>query len=68
MATPMSREAHRRDGRRGPRPLASNGWLRALELTARLDDEPLRTLPVVIDELARSLRRGARPALAIASA
>jgi len=31
---------------------ASKDWLRALELTARLDADPTRTLPIVIDELA----------------
>jgi len=36
-------------------------WLRALELTGRIDDSPLRTLPVVIDELAE--RFGSAPAL-----
>jgi fatty-acyl-CoA synthase len=30
-------------------------WLRALELTARIDDNPQRILPVVIDELAARL-------------
>src|SRR5581483_7483258 len=36
-------------------------WLRALELTARIDGSPLRTLPVVIEELAERL--GDAPAL-----
>ena len=40
---------------------ASKDWLRALELTARLDADLTRTLPVVIDELAA--RFGAAPAL-----
>jgi fatty-acyl-CoA synthase len=40
---------------------ASKDWLRALELTARLDAAPTRTLPVAIDELAR--RFGDAPAL-----
>jgi fatty-acyl-CoA synthase len=40
---------------------ASKDWLRALELTARLDADPTRTLPMVIDELA--IRFGAAPAL-----
>jgi fatty-acyl-CoA synthase len=40
---------------------ASKDWLRALELTARLDVDPTRTLPVVIDELAG--RFGDAPAL-----
>jgi fatty-acyl-CoA synthase len=39
----------------------AQGWLRALELTQRLDGEPLRTLPVVIEELAE--RFGDAPAL-----
>ncbi len=60
MATPMSREAHGATAGAGPAP-ASRGWLRALELTAKLDDEPLRTLPVVIDKLAE--RFGETPAL-----
>jgi fatty-acyl-CoA synthase len=40
---------------------ASKAWLRALELTARIDREPQRTLPKVIDELAA--RFGDAPAL-----
>lgn len=40
---------------------ASKAWLRALELTARIEREPQRTLPVVIDELAG--RFGNAPAL-----
>ena len=36
-------------------------WLRALELTGRIDDNPLRTLPVVVDELAE--RFAGAPAL-----
>jgi fatty-acyl-CoA synthase len=40
---------------------ASKAWLRALELTARLDREPQRILPKVIDELAT--RFGSAPAL-----
>ena len=39
----------------------SKGWLRALELTARIDADPRRTLPVVIEELADKL--GNAPAL-----
>lgn len=42
-------------------PSASRRWLRALELTARIDDEPLRTLPVVIDGLGDDF--GSAPAL-----
>jgi fatty-acyl-CoA synthase len=30
---------------------ASKAWMRALEMTARIDDAPLRTFPVVIEEL-----------------
>ena len=37
---------------RAPDRAASRSWLRALELTARLGEEPLRTFPCVIDELA----------------
>ncbi|MEJ0049912.1 MAG: long-chain-acyl-CoA synthetase [Methylovirgula sp.] len=40
---------------------ASKAWLRALELTARIDQDPQRTLPKVIDELAA--RFGDAPAL-----
>ena len=40
---------------------ATNAWLRALELTAPLSRDPRRTLPAVIDELAR--RFGDAPAL-----
>jgi fatty-acyl-CoA synthase len=40
---------------------ASKAWLRALELTARIEREPQRTLPIVIDELAA--RFGNAPAL-----
>ncbi|MDR3408488.1 MAG: long-chain-acyl-CoA synthetase [Methylovirgula sp.] len=40
---------------------ASKAWLRALELTARIEREPQRTLPVVIDELATQF--GEAPAL-----
>ncbi|MFI5011302.1 MAG: long-chain-acyl-CoA synthetase [Hyphomicrobiales bacterium] len=36
-------------------------WLRALELTSRIRDEPMRTLPAVIGELAESF--GEAPAL-----
>jgi fatty-acyl-CoA synthase len=36
-------------------------WMRALERTARLERQPLRTLPMVLDELAA--RFGAAPAL-----
>jgi fatty-acyl-CoA synthase len=47
--------------RGAPARSASKDWLRALELTARLDADLTRTLPVVIDELAA--RFGAAPAL-----
>jgi fatty-acyl-CoA synthase len=40
---------------------AAKTWVRALELTARIDAAPSRTLPVVIDELAE--RHGHAPAL-----
>ncbi|HZZ89485.1 MAG TPA: long-chain-acyl-CoA synthetase [Caulobacteraceae bacterium] len=40
---------------------ANKDWLRALELTAGLEQAPARTLPVVIEELA--LRFGEAPAL-----
>jgi len=40
---------------------AASRWLRALELTARIDGEPLRTLPVVIDAVAEQF--GVAPAL-----
>jgi fatty-acyl-CoA synthase len=43
------------------RPSANRDWLRALELTGRLESEPQRTLPAVIDELA--LRQPDAPAL-----
>ncbi|HEY2709366.1 MAG TPA: long-chain-acyl-CoA synthetase [Caulobacteraceae bacterium] len=44
-----------------PKPLANKDWLRALEVTAKLDADPTRTLPTVIDELAERL--GDAPAL-----
>jgi fatty-acyl-CoA synthase len=40
---------------------AVKGWLRALELTKPIAAQPARTLPTIIDELAR--RHGAAPAL-----
>ena len=40
---------------------ASKAWLRALEMTARLEDAPGRTFPVVIEELGQ--RFGGAPAL-----
>ena len=40
---------------------ASQAWLRALEMTARLDDAPERIFPLVIEELGK--RFGAAPAL-----
>ena len=39
----------------------SRAWLRALEMTARIEDAPARTLPVVVEELGR--RFGDAPAL-----
>jgi fatty-acyl-CoA synthase len=44
-----------------PKRSANKDWVRALELTGRLDAQPTRTLPVVIDELAA--RFGEKPAL-----
>ncbi|WP_237477531.1 long-chain-acyl-CoA synthetase [Lichenibacterium dinghuense] len=43
------------------RPSATKRWLRALELTARLDGDEAQTFPASIDALA--LRHGDRPAL-----
>jgi fatty-acyl-CoA synthase len=43
------------------RPSANRDWLRALELTGRLETEPQRTLPAVIDEMA--VRQPDAPAL-----
>ena len=43
------------------RPSANRDWLRALELTGRLEADPRRTLPAVIDELA--VRQPDAPAL-----
>ena len=40
---------------------ASKAWLRALEMTARIEDAPWRTFPVVIEEL--GTRFGDAPAL-----
>jgi fatty-acyl-CoA synthase len=40
---------------------ASKAWLRALDLTARIERDPRRTLPVVVDEL--SAQFGEAPAL-----
>jgi len=42
-------------------PSASKAWLRALEMTARLEERPTRTFPVVIEEL--GARFGDAPAL-----
>jgi fatty-acyl-CoA synthase len=52
-----------RDGTVWPRSnrSAAQGWQRALELTSRLTEQPHRTLPIVIDELAD--RFGDAPAL-----
>ncbi|HEX3920457.1 MAG TPA: long-chain-acyl-CoA synthetase [Caulobacteraceae bacterium] len=44
-----------------PKRSANKDWVRALELTGRLESQPERTLPVVIDELAE--RFGDKPAL-----
>ncbi len=46
---------------RGKDMSASRAWLRALEMTARIEDAPARTLPVVVDEL--GARFGDAPAL-----
>ncbi|HWA69328.1 MAG TPA: long-chain-acyl-CoA synthetase [Rhizomicrobium sp.] len=40
---------------------ASRAWLRALEMTARIEDAPSRTFPVVVEEL--GARFGGAPAL-----
>ncbi len=40
---------------------AQDGWIRALQRTASIDEHPQRTLPVLIDELASEF--GASPAL-----
>ena len=40
---------------------ASKAWLRALEMTARIEDAPTRTLPVLVEEL--GARFGEGPAL-----
>jgi fatty-acyl-CoA synthase len=40
---------------------ASKAWLRALDLTARIERDPRRTLPIVVDEL--SSQYGEAPAL-----
>ena len=42
-------------------PSASRAWLRALEMTARIEDAPARIFPVVVEEL--GARFGAAPAL-----
>ncbi|GJE56800.1 long-chain-acyl-CoA synthetase [Methylobacterium thuringiense] len=44
-----------------PRPSSTSGWIGALERTARIDAQPERIFPRVIDELAA--RHGAAPAL-----
>jgi fatty-acyl-CoA synthase len=61
MASMSSKE---RDGAGAPAQgsqTALKGWLRALELTSRLGDQPLRTLPLVINEQASIF--GEAPAL-----
>src|SRR6185312_14600597 len=40
---------------------ASKAWLRALEMTAKIEDAPARTFPVVVEEL--GARFGSAPAL-----
>ncbi|HEY8255219.1 MAG TPA: AMP-binding protein, partial [Rhizomicrobium sp.] len=42
-------------------PSASKAWLRALEMTARIEDAPARIFPVVVEEL--GARFGPAPAL-----
>ena len=42
-------------------PAASKAWLRALEMTAKIEDAPSRTFPVVVEEL--GARFGDAPAL-----
>src|SRR5271166_4038613 len=44
-----------------PSRLAQNRWLRALELTAPIAENPFRTFPVLVDELAQKF--GPAPAL-----
>ena len=52
---------HTLAARETARPTANRDWLRALELTGRLETEPQRTLPAVIDEVA--VRQPDAPAL-----
>src|SRR5207253_4604515 len=47
--------------RKTPRDSTANAWLRALELTTPIGEQPQRVFPVVIDELAD--RYGNAPAL-----
>jgi fatty-acyl-CoA synthase len=62
MGAPMSLNvAFRAAGEAKATVSVTKPWLRALELTARIDDRPRRTLPIVIDELAESA--GDAPAL-----
>jgi len=51
----------RPDPAAAPKRSANKDWVRALELTGRLEGAPTRTLPIVIDELAE--RFGDKPAL-----
>jgi fatty-acyl-CoA synthase len=46
---------------RAPEASASKAWLRALEMTAKIDDQPRRIFPLVIEEL--GARFGGAPAL-----
>jgi fatty-acyl-CoA synthase len=57
----MNMHAIEPDQPRPPAASAAKAWMRALEMTARIDASPARTLPVVIDELAE--RFGEAPAL-----
>src|SRR4051794_21136634 len=45
----------------GPRPSSTAGWIGALERTARIDANPERIFPRVVDELAQA--HGGAPAL-----
>ena len=60
-SAPGSNEGEAAAGPAGGRRSAAKAWLRALELTAPIAENPRRTFPTVIDELAR--RFGDSPAL-----
>ena len=57
----MNMHAIEPDQSRPPAASAAKAWMRALEMTARIDASPSRTLPVAVDELAE--RFGEAPAL-----